>query len=182
MFHRLTIVTVATLVLGAELAAAAPVAAPAAPPGALDLIPEDAAVGIAIRNLADLIKKGDKFIDDGGLDNGLRPSRIFTFLYDFQGIKDAVDENAGAAILIANPDLIGAKLFDNNGAPSFPDVLNLVVTSSRSRMPTRLLLASTSRKASCKEARWSMSAGPCDFHRHASAGVSFRSPQWMTEH
>jgi hypothetical protein len=127
MCNRLSALTVAALLLGAGLATAAPIPGAPAPPGAVDLIPEDAAGGIAIRNLADLIKKGDKFVEAGGLGDSLRPSQLFTFLYAFQGIKDVVDQDAGAAVLIANPELLGVKLFDNNGAPSFPDVLNLLV-------------------------------------------------------
>ncbi len=100
--------------------------ATAAPPGALDLIPEDAAAGLAIRNLDDLIKKGDKFVDDGGFGKDMRPSQLFTLFYTSQGISDAVDQNAGAAILVANPEILGVELFKNNG-PDFDVLLRLSV-------------------------------------------------------
>ena len=71
---------------------AATTAAPAAPPpSALDLVPEDAAFGLAVRNVSDLKKKGDKLYADAGLKEEYLPrlSTLFEQLYGLLGIKPA---------------------------------------------------------------------------------------------
>jgi hypothetical protein len=103
---------------------AATTAAPAAPPTALDLVPEDAAFGLAVRNLGDLRKKGDKLYADAGLkeENLPRVSTLFEELYSLIGIKAGVDEDAPAAVIVANPKAAGlAKV------PADPDILKLLV-------------------------------------------------------
>src|SRR5579884_2955593 len=69
-----------TRLLAVAILLAAVAAAPAAPPDVLELVPEDAALALAIRNLTDLKKKGDKFFADAGLKEDralLRPSLLF---------------------------------------------------------------------------------------------------------
>ncbi|HEX5273294.1 MAG TPA: hypothetical protein VFW33_22510, partial [Gemmataceae bacterium] len=104
---------------------AATTAAPAAPPSsALDVVPSDAAIGLAVRNVSDLKKKGDKLYAGAGLkeENLPRVSSLFEQLYALIGVKAGVDEDAPAAVIVANPKLAGlAKV------PNDPDVLKLLV-------------------------------------------------------
>lgn len=87
-------------------AAAAAPAAPAAPPeSVLDLVPEDAAAALVVRNIAGVKKKGDKFFDDVGIKENRfvpRPSALFDELYKFLKIKGGVDEDAPVALIMAN--------------------------------------------------------------------------------
>src|SRR5437899_1024371 len=76
-------------------------------PGPLELIPDDAAAGSAVRDLNDLKKKGDKFLAEADIKLPFRPSQLFEMGYQFLGIKAAVDEDAAAAIIVANPRSIG---------------------------------------------------------------------------
>jgi hypothetical protein len=104
---------------------AATTAAPAAPPpSALDLVPEDAAFGLAVRNLGDLRKKGDKLYDDAGLkeENLPRVETLFEQLYLLIGLKAGVDEDAPAAVIVANPKAAGLAKVPTDG-----DVLKLLV-------------------------------------------------------
>src|SRR5262249_16954790 len=84
--------------------------APAAPaPDVLDLVPEDAALALAVRNITDLKKKGDKLFADAGLkDVSLpRPSALFQQLYGARGIKAGLDEDAPAAAFVASARAAG---------------------------------------------------------------------------
>ena len=74
---------------------------------ALDLIPEDAALGVVIRNIGDLTKKGDKFLASAGFkkdgmtpDDIPFPSTIYTFLCEFLDLKTGIDEDAPAALIL----------------------------------------------------------------------------------
>ncbi len=115
MSKRLLASAVVLLLACAALTPTAPVPTEPPPPGAADLIPQDAVIGIAVRNLKDLKKKGDKLVADGGIDDNLRPSKLFDLLYDMLPVKGALDENAGASIFIANPALLGVQLFKETG-------------------------------------------------------------------
>jgi hypothetical protein len=87
-----------------------------APAGdALDLVPEDAAAVLAVRSLNDLKKKGDKFVADAKLESLPRPSQMFDGLLDAEGIVEGMDHDGSAAFVVANPDLLGVKLFDDEG-------------------------------------------------------------------
>jgi hypothetical protein len=44
---------------------------------AIDLLPQDAIVSIAVRDLDDLMKKGDKFLTDSEIRMPVRPSELF---------------------------------------------------------------------------------------------------------
>ena len=96
------------LALVALLAAALPTTAA---PEVLDLVPEDAALGVVIRNIGDLKKKGDKFLASAGIkeegntpDNAIPyPSTVVTFLCEFLDLKTGIDEDAPAAFIVAIP-------------------------------------------------------------------------------
>jgi hypothetical protein len=108
----------------AVLLAAATAAPAAPPPSALDLVPEDAAFGLAVRSVSDLKKKGDKLYADAGLkeENLPRVSTLFGELYAMIGIKAGVDEDSPASVIVANPKAAGlAKV------PYDPDILKLLV-------------------------------------------------------
>src|SRR5262249_51641667 len=67
MYRRAGLLVVMALWLGGSAAAA---------PGVLDLVPEDAAAALAVRNLNDLKKKGDKFAADAELQSLPRVSQL----------------------------------------------------------------------------------------------------------
>ncbi|HZY86889.1 MAG TPA: hypothetical protein VFE78_18795, partial [Gemmataceae bacterium] len=75
----------------------------------LDLIPEDAAGAVAIRNLNELHKKGDKFLDESELKVSLRPTQLFDFAFTWLGITRGLDRDGAAAIVVANPRKAGYK-------------------------------------------------------------------------
>src|SRR5262245_6652379 len=100
--------------LAALLAAALPAAAA---PDVLDLVPEDAAVGVVVRNISDLKKKSDKFYESAGIKDEMinpdlipRPAVLFDLLCEFLDIKAGIDEDAPAALILLNPK--GAPLHD----------------------------------------------------------------------
>jgi hypothetical protein len=113
-------------------AAAAAPAAPAAPPeSVLDLVPEDAAAALVVRNIADVKKKGDKFFDDVGIKETRfvpRPSALFDELYKFLEIKAGVDEDAPVALIMANVKKAGF-----NGANEAGDNLFVVAVPFKDR-------------------------------------------------
>jgi hypothetical protein len=114
-------------VLAVVLLAAAAGAAPAAS-GVLDLIPEDAAAAIAVRNLNELKTKGDKFAADAELQHLPRPSMLFDMLLDGEGLRAGADLDGSFAFVMANPEILGAKLFDDNGNLDFrADFMSLFV-------------------------------------------------------
>jgi hypothetical protein len=84
----------------------------AAEPSALELIPQDAAFGLAIRNLAELRKKGDDFVTRTQANLGVRPSVAFDFLKSILNIKAGLNEEAPAAILLANAEKLQRERFD----------------------------------------------------------------------
>jgi len=77
--------------------------------GTLDLIPTDAGVAVAIRNLNQLKKKGDKFIADTGIKTFLRPSQAFEWVYQQLGLQAGIDQDSSAAIVLASPAKMGVK-------------------------------------------------------------------------
>src|SRR5436305_8928792 len=103
------------IVLPALVALWAWAGAATAAPDVLDLIPEDAAGAVAIRNLTELHKKGDKFLDETELKVSLRPSQLFDMAFDFLGLTRGVDRNGAAAIVAANPVKAGHKDLSASG-------------------------------------------------------------------
>ena len=75
----------------------------------LELIPEDAAAAIVIRNADDLAKKGDKFLDDTGIDMPFRPSQLYDLLLAELRIRAGVDRERPVALVAANPKTMGAR-------------------------------------------------------------------------
>jgi len=112
----------ATAALALLLAAPAARAAPA--PDVLDLVPEDAALAVAVRNISDLKNKGDKLFADAGLkEHSLpRPSVLFAQLFGALGAKAGLDEDAPAAALLANARKAGLEKVALD-----PEILKLVV-------------------------------------------------------
>lgn len=99
-------------------------AAPAAAQAPLDIIPQDAAASIAIRDLDELIKRGDKFIADTGIDNNLRPSDLFREVNQFLGINQGLNVKRPAAIFLMRPakekDQIGFREIEQLIVPAIP--------------------------------------------------------------
>lgn len=77
---------------------------PAQQPAALDLVPEDAAVALVVRDLAELRQRGDQFAEASNMDlrEGNRPTHLFKMLFDYLKLKKGVDENGAAAIVLPN--------------------------------------------------------------------------------
>ncbi len=120
MSGRILILTLLTL---ATWTATAP-----AGPGMLDLVPEDAAGGFVIRQIADLRRKGDQFLAETDMHLLMRPTQLFPLIYLSLGIQQGVDENQSAALLVANPEKVGIQLFDNTGQiSSFDHLMRLLV-------------------------------------------------------
>jgi hypothetical protein len=112
-------------------------AAAAPAQGVLDLIPEDAAAGVGIRSLNDLKKKGDKLIADAQLDLPLRPSQALEQLYGLLNVGGAVDEDAPAAVVLANPAKAGGKKLTED----FLDLLVLALPfTDRDKIAARFTL------------------------------------------
>jgi hypothetical protein len=89
-------------------------AATAAPAqGVLDLIPEDAAAALGIRNLAELKEKGDKLFADAELDFPLRPSQLFNEGYKWLGLMAGVAEDRPTTVILASPKSTGAARGDS---------------------------------------------------------------------
>src|SRR5262245_17881741 len=94
------------LSLGSALLLVVALAGPARTQGpGVDLIPEDAAFGLVVKNLDDLRAKGDKLHKDLGVkDNALpRPTELFKQLFDLLiGSEKGIDFKGSAAIVIPN--------------------------------------------------------------------------------
>jgi hypothetical protein len=75
----------------------------------LDLIPPDAAGAVAVRNLAELRKKGDAFAEAAKLHEFMRPSKLFDEGFRFLQVQGLVDESRPAAILLIHPRTVGLK-------------------------------------------------------------------------
>jgi hypothetical protein len=91
-----------------------------AAPGVLELVPEDAAAALAIRNINELRKKGDQFAADAGLQSLPRPSQLFEWLLTTEGIRPGnVDFDRSMALVLANPDLLHVRLFTDAGDPDW---------------------------------------------------------------
>jgi hypothetical protein len=89
-------------------------AASGADRGPLELIPDDATGGVAIRNLNELRKKGDEFIKDAGIKDTIRFSDAFEFVLQFLNVKGGVDMDGSAAVVAVNEKVVGIKLKDAN--------------------------------------------------------------------
>ena len=88
----------------------------AAPPGPLDLIPADAAVGLAVRNLDELRDRGDKLIADSQAQLPFRLSDGFGFVFGYLGVSTGLDHKQSAALVVVNPDRVGKDLTVRNNS------------------------------------------------------------------
>jgi len=95
------------LLLGARLAPAAG--------SVLELIPEDATAALGISSIDELRKKGDRFFAAAEIKNLGRPSQFFEMVYDALGIHKGLDRGGSAAIVVANPQVVGIQLWDAEG-------------------------------------------------------------------
>lgn len=76
----------------------------------LDLIPPDALGAFVFRDVSALQKKGDKLIEEAGLDKNKRLSNLLPFAYVVLGINQAsVDESKPIAIVVVNPEVVGRQ-------------------------------------------------------------------------
>jgi hypothetical protein len=71
--------------------------------GLLDLIPQDAGAAFGVRNLNELRTKGDKFVKNGGFDDGGRPSQLIDLAIGWLGVKAGFDEKAPVAAMLVDP-------------------------------------------------------------------------------
>lgn len=92
------------------------------PAGVTDLVPEDAAFALMIRNIAELSERGDKFIEASNLrmGEGDRPSRLFSNVFEYFGVKKGVQLKAAAVIVVPNLKALGIE------APKQPDLRYLL--------------------------------------------------------
>jgi hypothetical protein len=86
-----------SLLLATFLATAMPVVAG---PSHLDLIPADAALGFAVRNLDDLKVKGDRFLEESELEVPWRPSQLFDLVLSGFTVHDIADTSSPAAVVV----------------------------------------------------------------------------------
>jgi len=78
-------------------------------PAALDLVPEDAAFAVVVRNLAELGERGDKFIEASHLRIAAdgRPSKLFPELFKYLGVTKGLDTRGAAAVVVPNFKTVG---------------------------------------------------------------------------
>jgi hypothetical protein len=69
----------------------------------LDALPRDAAACLAIRNLDELIDKGDKFLAASKIQVGLRPSQLFDEANRYLRIEHGLNKKGSAAIMLMSP-------------------------------------------------------------------------------
>ena len=106
MINRATLAAASlSLLISAALADEPEAAADHRKADSLDIIPEDAFVAIAIRNLSELTERGDEFIDKTGLRVPMRLSKAYDFATTFLGIRDGLDKNGAAALMLFRPDV-----------------------------------------------------------------------------
>jgi hypothetical protein len=72
---------------------------------ALAVVPEDALVAIAIRNVQELTKRGDVFIEKTELKTPLRLSEGYRFVTGYLGLAKGLDEEGSAALMLFKPGL-----------------------------------------------------------------------------
>jgi hypothetical protein len=70
----------------------------------LDIVPRDVTAAIAVRNLNELIRKGDKLVEETQLQMPIRPSQLFDFGAQALGIRGGFDRERPVAILLVLPE------------------------------------------------------------------------------
>src|SRR5262249_48974784 len=111
----------------------------AAAPDVLDLVPEDAAAAVTVRNLTELRKKGDKFLDESELKVSLRPTQLFDLAFTWLGVTRGLDRDGDAAIIVANPQKAGYK--DLNSSAGFDIFVVAVPFTDRDEMAANFGIA-----------------------------------------
>jgi len=71
---------------------------------ALDIIPENVFAAIAIRNVSELAKRGDRFIDQTELKVPMRLSEAYKAVTAYLGIRNGLKEDGSAALMMLTPD------------------------------------------------------------------------------
>src|SRR5262249_8380717 len=106
--------------------------APVAPaqPGSLNLIPDDATLGLVVRSLADVLDKGEKFFEDHDVDpnKATRPATLLKQLLGWLGVSKGLDEKGAVALVLPNLQKVGIQKVDPNDLENLIQVLmNLVL-------------------------------------------------------
>ena len=96
--HCLTLAVLFACFVGAAFAAE-PSPQGAQKVGTLDLVPTDVVAAIAIRNVAELTKRGDALIDKAELKVPMRLSEGYRFVVSFLGIHRGLDDEGAAALM-----------------------------------------------------------------------------------
>src|SRR4051794_13569940 len=87
----------------------------AEPPLPLDLIPEDACIGIATRNLAELRTKSDRLFGKMQPPGNVRPSQLLDMAFTMLNLGWKIDEKKPAALVCTTGALGG---FDAGADPN----------------------------------------------------------------
>lgn len=72
---------------------------------ALGIVPESVSIAIGVRNISELTIRGDKFIDESGLNVPIRYSAAFVWLVDFLNIRKGLDQEGAMALMQIPPEL-----------------------------------------------------------------------------
>src|SRR5262249_18450688 len=94
------------------------------------LVPDDAAFGLVVRNLADVRAKGEKFFEDNDVDPNKvpRPATILKQVVNGLGISKGLDEKGSIALVLPNLKKLGIEKVDPNDSQSLiPIVQSLVL-------------------------------------------------------
>lgn len=103
---------------------------PAEQAGALDLVPADAVAAIAVRNMAELVKRGDTLVKDGELDlpPGAGLAEGYNWLVDYLEVRRGLDDRGSAALMLLKP------------LPSLNDVVMIVPVADFDEMAANFKL------------------------------------------
>jgi hypothetical protein len=94
MIRNVRSIAIVTLLIGSAWASA---------DGVLDLLPEEAGVAFAVRNIHDLKASADKLVKDAGLEGGDSPSKIIDQLLAFLNLGGVIDEKSSIAVMLIDP-------------------------------------------------------------------------------
>jgi hypothetical protein len=94
---------------------------------ALDLIPEDAALGLVVKDLGDLRDKGDRFFAQNKISEQhvSRPSTLFADAFKHLKMEKGLDKNGSAALILPNLKKVGINKLDLK-QPDIGDILNVI--------------------------------------------------------
>ncbi len=94
-----------------------------------ELIPAGAAAAVGISSFEELKKKGDRFFEAAGIQGTDRPSRLAEMVLDALGVKQGLNKSGSFALLLADPEILGVKLWTPAGEPNFGEskIIDLIV-------------------------------------------------------